>query len=417
VQGGGLFQGTVTGRVDVIGGRFERNVAVGAYGGGVFIWDTLALTQTQILSNSSRDMGGGVYVGKFAYLVDTELIGNSSGQGGGLLQWDADGWVEAVGGHLASNVAEVNGGALYVGGSATLREIQVLSNVAGQFGGGLYQSSSEGAVNITGSRFEGNAAEWSGGGLSLAGSTVLSGTEVVSNTAGYNGGGLSGGEVDVIGGSLARNTATDDGGGLYASGALSLAGAQVVSNTAGRDGGGLYAKGAMEATNSLFVANGATVSGDALYLAGRSGAQTIVNLTIAHPTLRASEAIRVTSGTVAITNTIVASHTCGIAQLDGTLIEDHNLYFGHVKAIQSTGGTLITGDHSLYDLDPRFLNPFCGDYHLTVGSPAIDTGASSGAPGFDIDGDPRPQHAGYDIGADEYSGGYLVYLPAILSNY
>jgi parallel beta-helix repeat protein len=50
--------------------------------------------------------------------------------------------------------------------------------------------------------------------------------------------------------------------------------------------------------------------------------------------------------------------------------------------------------------DPLFVGG--GDYHLTGMSPCINAGTSAGAPDGDIDGDPRPQQGGYDIGADEY---------------
>jgi len=46
-----------------------------------------------------------------------------------------------------------------------------------------------------------------------------------------------------------------------------------------------------------------------------------------------------------------------------------------------------------------------GDYHLAAGSPAIDAGtaafAGESAPADDLDGDARPQDAGFDMGADE----------------
>ena len=43
-----------------------------------------------------------------------------------------------------------------------------------------------------------------------------------------------------------------------------------------------------------------------------------------------------------------------------------------------------------------------GDYHLTGVSPCIDAGTSEGAPSTDIEGNIRPQIAGYDMGAYEY---------------
>ena len=40
-------------------------------------------------------------------------------------------------------------------------------------------------------------------------------------------------------------------------------------------------------------------------------------------------------------------------------------------------------------------------WHLQAGSPCIDAGTTADAPAVDLDGDPRPQGAGVDIGADE----------------
>ncbi len=51
---------------------------------------------------------------------------------------------------------------------------------------------------------------------------------------------------------------------------------------------------------------------------------------------------------------------------------------------------------------PSFIGG--GDYHLEGDSPCIDAGTSEGAPDTDIDGELRPQGAGYDMGADECDG-------------
>jgi hypothetical protein len=49
---------------------------------------------------------------------------------------------------------------------------------------------------------------------------------------------------------------------------------------------------------------------------------------------------------------------------------------------------------------PLFVNAPRGDYHLTAGSPAINTGTSIGAPRYDLDGAPRDAQP--DIGAFEF---------------
>jgi hypothetical protein len=61
----------------------------------------------------------------------------------------------------------------------------------------------------------------------------------------------------------------------------------------------------------------------------------------------------------------------------------------------------IISDHNLTSGDPKFVNPAGGDFHLQIGSPAIDTGSPLNAPNIDFDGNSRPRGAGYDIGAYE----------------
>lgn len=57
--------------------------------------------------------------------------------------------------------------------------------------------------------------------------------------------------------------------------------------------------------------------------------------------------------------------------------------------------------HSLFGVDPRFVNPAAGDYHLAVNSPAIDMGATLHEFNYDKDFTLRPQIAAWDAGAYE----------------
>jgi predicted outer membrane repeat protein len=52
--------------------------------------------------------------------------------------------------------------------------------------------------------------------------------------------------------------------------------------------------------------------------------------------------------------------------------------------------------------DPLFVDSVGRDFRLTSGSPCIDAGTPTGAPPTDIEGTPRPQGNGYDMGAYEY---------------
>jgi hypothetical protein len=86
---------------------------------------------------------------------------------------------------------------------------------------------------------------------------------------------------------------------------------------------------------------------------------------------------------------------------NGTLTgvdDDYDLYF-------SPAGTLgyTPGPHSL-KVDPLFVNPSNGDYHLQAQSLAIDSGTSLPQVTTDLDGNSRPQGVAYDMGAYEYLG-------------
>jgi nitrous oxidase accessory protein NosD len=111
--------------------------------------------------------------------------------------------------------------------------------------------------------------------------------------------------------------------------------------------------------------------------------------------------------TLILINNIVVSHAIGISNTypaSSTISADHTLFWGNA----SDG---IVGTNPVYG-DPRFLNPAGGNYHLGPGSAAIDAGVTEPTVHTDIDGDPRPIGAGYDIGADERR--MYVYLPLVL---
>lgn len=64
-----------------------------------------------------------------------------------------------------------------------------------------------------------------------------------------------------------------------------------------------------------------------------------------------------------------------------------------------------TSDHNLLlpaDLVGSFVDPAHLDIHLATGSPAVDQGSSIQAPTVDVNEVPRPQGAGFDVGAHEF---------------
>ncbi|MCP4217192.1 MAG: hypothetical protein GY765_21285 [bacterium] len=78
-------------------------------------------------------------------------------------------------------------------------------------------------------------------------------------------------------------------------------------------------------------------------------------------------------------------------------VVEYNLIDGYQGYTGETYGTNYqTGS-------PTFVSTVTPDFHLQVGSPAIDNGTATGVPATDYEGNSRPQGSGYDIGAYEYT--------------
>jgi hypothetical protein len=139
-------------------------------------------------------------------------------------------------------------GSTLAGNSATA--IVVGSRTIGGFGGGIYQSSSLGAVTtmtVLDSTLSGNSASEGGGGIyqdtfqgtstvTVTGST-LSGNSAREGGAIDNGAGTT---LVVHGGAISGNTAIDAGGGVYNAGTATLQDCNVSGNTAASGGGGIF---------------------------------------------------------------------------------------------------------------------------------------------------------------------------------
>ena len=110
--------------------------------------------------------------------------------------------------------------------------------------------------------------------------------------------------------------------------------------------------------------------------------------------------------TVALTNTILVSHSVGITVTAGnTATLEATLWNGNALDWGGTGTVNHTNDHSGA---PAFASD---GYHLTPGSAAIDQGVNVGVM-TDIDGDARPIGPLPDLGADE--GKYRIYLQLVM---
>ncbi len=340
------------------GSRFQGNVATSAdiYSGGgglLLIFGPLHISATEFISNTAAGDGGGVFA------VDLTPVG-----------------IEVVSSRFEGNNAGRFAGGLYSYYTATITSSEFLSNTA-LYGAGFTVVATESVASLTDSLFQGNRAlEYGGGASSVYGSLVLTRTRFVDNTV-----------------------AAGCCGGAFALRSLSIRDSEFVNNRAQTVCGGVCAGGSLAVANSLFVRNSAS-SGSAIDV-GR-GPASVLHTTIVGSGLEPGAAVSALfSSQVDITNSIIANSAVGLersALLPNVVHEDYNLFFGNGL---NFSGTVTGSTNNIYG-DPLFVDPGAGDYRLRLGSPAADAAWPSGLTA-DLDGNPRPYGAGYDVGAYELS--------------
>jgi predicted outer membrane repeat protein len=332
------------------------------WGGGLYAAAALTLSRMTVSNNTAvqSDGGAGYGGGGGAYIAGAAVIQDSVFSGNRFTATVTCGFC-------------YGGGALFIGAAQVTNTVfsgnVATSTVATLPGGGAaFQNSAW----VAGSRFESNQARSHGGGAyftPLGQQFQLTGTVFLSNTAGSFGGGFYAIMLGSVVGSV-TNTA-------------------FLGNSAGSHGGGAEMIGATgRFVNVLFARNTAGTSGAAVY-GSSNQLLDLQHVTIVSPTLVAASAIQ--GNAIAITNSIVASHTIG---LNGdTVSHAFNLFYGNTLNLTGTvtGGPVLTGDPAFYDTQA---------YTLTAASAAIDVGTDIGV-SADYFGAPRPQGLDPDLGYAE----------------
>ncbi len=401
----------VTGGATVTGGEFRSNYS-SLDGGGLYVYGLLSMTGTSFISNTAANDGGGLYVygsavpsitggvfqnnrairdgGGFytiggAVITGTSFISNTAGRtgGGAMIYW---GFARINGGLFERNMSIVDAG----GGIRSVRELtitgtQFISNAAGTAGGAVYDNT---AVTITMATLNGNQAGGSGGALWYRDNGTIVDTEMTGNTAGTAGGALQmQGNLILIACTLAWNRAPV-GGAIHNMGLRMVISNSTISSNHAITGGAIsqeiYA-GYMQTliVNSTIVSNSADMA--------------------------SSSGIRVQSGIMTVTNSILANAGGNNVQLvTGGVFTSagHNVVNGVITRALSSD--LLNTDPLVGPLRMAPGNGRAPLMHaLLPGSPAIDAGDGSACPPADQRGIDRPLIDGCDIGAYE-SRGFVV---------
>jgi uncharacterized repeat protein (TIGR01451 family) len=369
--GGGLYLYRSSSRL--LGNTVNGNAASGSGGGCYLHQSPSELTGNTISNNYATNSGGGLYL----YDSDATLDGNVidrgyaiENDGGGLYLNQSSATLSGNG--ITFNDAEMGGGGLYLNQSPAILNGNVIDHNRAGSGGGLYLLQS--AALLSQSTITNNVADDSGGGLYLLYSdAVLTNTVATANQAGADGGGLHLNYSDPI-----------------------LTNAIVTANQAGSDGGGLHLDhSGATLTNTILAGNQASADGGGIH--SQDSSPRLVHTTVAHNSDGNGRGVYISGAGAAVTwtNTIVAGHDHGVFLESGTAIFDATLWDNVL--VDFTNNITHTND---YYGDPAFLDLAAGDYHIGPTSAAIDQGLDAGVH-HDVDGDPRPQGSGYDLGADE----------------
>ena len=216
------------------------------------------------------------------------------------------------------------------------------------------------------------------------------------------------GAYSVLDGFFITNGNGGFGGGISCYAAEPTISNCIITGNTGGFGGGIFlcdwgGDAAATIINCLITDNESSEAGGGIYCGDT--APTIINCTISgNSTTGDGGGIRsYGDASPTVFNTILWANTA-----DGSPDE---ISVSEVASIDITYSDIQGGDPdnpgSPYPgignilCDPAFVRRN-GDYHLTGSSCCIDTGTDVGAPGYDIDGDIRPQGNGYDMGADEF---------------
>ena len=318
----------------------------------------------------------------------------------------------------------IQGGGMYsLNSSPTVSNCSFLNNSASIVigaggGGGMYNESS--SPSVTNCTFSGNDASgaYGGGMYNVSSSPTVTDCTFSGNTSYLHGGGMANDNSSptVSNCTFSGNDAGGLGGGMFnnSNSSPTVSKCSFSNNEAGDGGGGMCNfQSSPAVVNCLFYNNGITRSETERY--GRqmanyvSSSPTLTNCTFFLNNNNFYTIYNDNSSPI-VTNCIMG----GPPGLDVIYsVGDSSPVVTYSDILLYYGGSLYPGAGNI-SADPKFVNAAQGDFHLRQGSPCIDTGTSNGAPDKDLEGNPRPQGDGYDMGAYEFQLAKTTAMPWIM---
>ena len=363
---------------------------------------------------STNSIGGGILSrGGSATLANLTISDNIAGDGAGIAANSSELEISNV--VLSNNSVTRDGGGYYSrNGNSTLSNVTFIGNSAGEQGGAIYYNNSNDA--FTNIEFSSNRAEFGGAVFNRSSDLDLSGSSFFNNSATEDGGAIfnsSNGNPNLTSVNFVSNTATEDGGAIFNDGGSPvIIGAVFADNIANSSGGAFYSSGNHTVANSLFTGN-VSFFGGAIFSLDNSS--TVVNSTFSDNTGRSSGAIAFSgdeNDTPSVINSIIYDNRSFAS--DNQIVAGEtslNVSNSLIQDAINAGGNL--------NVNPEFVAPDSFDYRLSEGSPAIDAGNNQATVlagedadielGEDLAGNARIVGTRVDLGA--YEGAALEPVP------
>ncbi len=342
--------------------------------------------------------------------TSTAAGGSYAGYGGGLLNL---GTATLLGCTVTGNTATIAGGGLANTGrydSLTLTNSVVTDNQTGASGaGGGIDNPFFDTVTLSGTTISSNSAG-TGGGLASLGTATLTNCTITGNTAASSGGGVYDNEatIELSGCTISANTASS-GAGLFLDSNATLVACALIGNSSG---GNLDNESVVKLTNCT-LADSAGFG-----LLNDYGTATLIACTVTgNQNQGLANYGSNGTGTIALTDTIVAGNTAGNAAIDigGPARNDVTGRYNLVGT-GGSGGLTSDGTNILDVSDPGLAA--LGDYGgptqtvaLLPGSPAIGAGTAVSGVATDQRGLPLDSPIP-DIGAFQSQGFTLTAVGA-----
>jgi len=301
------------------------------------------------------------------------------GQGGTVVTINAVGLETPVfrGFTVTNGYAFPGPGGIAVNDGPAMVENNIVTGNLGCFGAGIGTGASSATIRhntVTNNGFNCSGGQGAGVFIGGAGTTRLIGNSITAN----NGTAI---ELNAAGTPVIdANVVANNAGSAMSLGNVSDA--TVSNNLFRNNAGGVYALVPSGATGPTIVNN--------TFIEGGAGT-----------TSPAITSIGFDSGTRIVNNIVIASSSQPAIDCPADY-EASPPVVSHNDVVNSSGpgfGNTCAGEagiHGNLSVDPKFIDPAAANFHLRGDSPLIDKGTNSGAPAFDIDGDPRPFDSNWD---------------------